>query len=63
MEFARITAKHIGVKLNEYYVTPEDVVNALPIIAASYYEPFGNSSALPAYICAKVASRTFLYNG
>ena len=56
MEFARITAKHFGVKLNEYYVTPEDVVNALPIIAASYDEPFGNSSALPAYFCAKVAA-------
>lgn len=56
MEFARITAKNFGVKLNEYYVTPEDVVNALPIIAASYDEPFGNSSALPAYFCAKVAA-------
>lgn len=56
MEFARITAKHFGVKLNEYYVTPEDVVNALPVIAASYDEPFGNSSALPAYFCAKVAA-------
>ena len=56
MEFARITAKHFGVKLNEYYVTPEDVVDALPIVAASYDEPFGNSSALPAYFCAKVAA-------
>ena len=56
MEFARITAKHFGVKLNEYYVTPEDVVDALPLIAASYDEPFGNSSALPAYFCAKVAA-------
>jgi len=56
MEFARITAKHFGVRLNEYYVTPEDVVDALPIVAASYDEPFGNSSALPAYFCAKVAA-------
>jgi len=56
MEFARITAKHFGVKLNEYYVTPEDVVDALPLVAASYDEPFGNSSALPAYFCAKVAA-------
>lgn len=56
MEYARITAKHFGVKLNEYYVTPEDVVEALPLVAASYDEPFGNSSALPAYFCAKVAA-------
>ena len=56
MAFARITAKHFGVKLHEYYVTPEDVVEALPLVAASYDEPFGNSSALPAYFCAKVAA-------
>lgn len=56
MAFARITAKHFGVHLNEYYVTPQDVVDALPRIATSYDEPFGNSSALPAYFCAKMAA-------
>ncbi len=56
MAFARITAKHFGVELNEYYVTPEDVVEALPGIATSYDEPFGNSSALPAYFCARMAA-------
>ncbi len=55
MAFARITAKHFGIQLNEYYVTPDNVVDALPIIATSYDEPFGNSSALPAYFCAKLA--------
>lgn len=55
MAYARITARHFNVKLNEYYVTPEDVVAALPEIAASYDEPFGNSSALPAYFCARFA--------
>ena len=57
MAFARITAKHFGVKLHEYYVTPDDVVSALPGIASSYDEPFGNSSALPAYFCAKEAAK------
>ncbi len=56
MAYARITARHFGVKLNEYYVTPQDVVDALPMIATSYDEPFGNSSALPAYFCAKMAA-------
>lgn len=56
MAYARITANHFGVKLHEYYVTPEDVVNALPKIAAAYDEPFGNSSALPAYFCAQLAA-------
>lgn len=56
MAFARITARHFNIKLNEYYVTPADVVDALPLIATSYDEPFGNSSALPAYFCAKMAA-------
>lgn len=56
MPFARTTARHFGVKLNEYYVTPQDVVDALPMIATSYDEPFGNSSALPAYFCARMAA-------
>ncbi len=55
MAYARITANHFSIKLHEYYVTPEDVVTALPLIATSYDEPFGNSSALPAYFCAKFA--------
>jgi asparagine synthase (glutamine-hydrolysing) len=57
MAYARITAKHFGVRLHEYYVTPEDVVDALPRIATSYDEPFGNSSALPAWFCADVAAK------
>ena len=55
MEFARASAKHFDVNLIEYYVTPDDVVDALPIIANAYDEPFGNASAIPAYYCAKVA--------
>ncbi len=56
MAYARLTAKHFNTELVEYYVTPEDVVDALPKIAASYDEPFGNSSALPAYFCARLAA-------
>jgi len=54
--FARETAKHFGTQHHEYYVTPEDIVSAIPKIAAAYDEPFGNSSALPTYYCAKVAA-------
>ena len=37
------------------YVAPEDTVEMVPKIAEAYDEPFGNSSALPAYFCAKLA--------
>lgn len=54
--FARLASERFDTQFNTYYVTPEDVVDALPAIAAAYDEPFGNSSALPAYFCAKLAA-------
>jgi asparagine synthase (glutamine-hydrolysing) len=55
MAFARIAARHFKTEHHEYYVTPDDLVNAIPMVAAHYDQPFGNSSALPAYYCAKMA--------
>ena len=55
MEFARIAAKHFRTEHHEYYVTPDDLVRSIPAIAAHFDQPFGNSSALPAYYCAKMA--------
>lgn len=55
MEFARIAAKQFGTEHHEYYVTPSDLVASIPMVAASYDQPFGNSSALPAFYCAKMA--------
>jgi asparagine synthase (glutamine-hydrolysing) len=55
MEFARIAAKHFKTEHHEYYVTPQDLVHSIPTVAAHFDQPFGNSSALPAYYCAKVA--------
>lgn len=54
-EYALTSAKHFGTDHKAYYVTPQDVVDAIPIIAASYDEPFGNASAVPTYFCAKMA--------
>jgi len=55
MHYAKVTAKHFSSKHHEYYVTPEDIVNAVPDVARIYSEPFGNSSAVPTYYCAKMA--------
>jgi asparagine synthase (glutamine-hydrolysing) len=54
--YAKLASERFDTQFETYYVTPEDVVEALPTIAAAYDEPFGNSSALPAYFCAKVAA-------
>jgi asparagine synthase (glutamine-hydrolysing) len=55
MHYARIAAKRFGTEHHEYYVTPADVVQGMPLVAAQYDQPFGNSSAVPAYFCARMA--------
>ncbi len=52
MAFARIAAKHFKTEHHEYYVTPADLVAGIGPLAAHHDQPFGNSSALPAYYCA-----------
>jgi asparagine synthase (glutamine-hydrolysing) len=56
MAYARIAAKAYGADHHEYYVTPADLVRAIPDVAAHYDQPFGNSSAVPAFYCASKAS-------
>jgi asparagine synthase (glutamine-hydrolysing) len=55
MAFARIAAKHFGTEHHEYYVTPDDIARGIPMLAAHFDQPFGNSSCLPAYLCARMA--------
>jgi asparagine synthase (glutamine-hydrolysing) len=55
LDYARITAKHFGTQHHEYYVRPDDVVAAVPLIAATYDDPYGNASAVPTYYCARLA--------
>ena len=55
MEYARLAARHFKTEHHEYYVTPADLVRSIPSVAAHFDQPFGNSSALPAYYCAKMA--------
>lgn len=54
-EYARLAVKHFGGVAHEYNVTPTDVYESIPKIAAIYDEPFGNASAVPVYFCAKLA--------
>jgi asparagine synthase (glutamine-hydrolysing) len=55
MVYARLAARHFGAEHHEYYVTPNDLVQHIPAVAAYCDQPFGNSSALPAYSCAMQA--------
>jgi asparagine synthase (glutamine-hydrolysing) len=53
--YARITADRFHTDHHHYYVTPHDVFESLPSVAAYYDEPFGNASAVPTYFCARLA--------
>jgi asparagine synthase (glutamine-hydrolysing) len=53
--YARIAARHFGTNHHEYYVTPDDVVDAIPRVAAVFDQPFGNASAVPAFCCSRLA--------
>jgi len=55
IEYARIASRHFTTEQYEYYVTPENVISEISDIAKYLDEPFGNSSVLPAYFCAKMA--------
>lgn len=55
MEYARIAARHFSTRHQEYYVTPDDIVTAIPQVAAIFDQPFGNASAIPAFYCARMA--------
>jgi asparagine synthase (glutamine-hydrolysing) len=55
MAYARIAARHFHTDHHEYYVTPRDLEDVIPRLAAHFDQPFGNSSAAPAYCCARLA--------
>jgi len=55
MHYARIAARHFGARHREHYVTPDEVAEGIPLLARHFDQPFGNSSALPALYCARMA--------
>jgi len=55
LHYARISSRHFGCQAVEYTVTPDDIVKVFTDIATAYDEPFGNSSAVPTLLCARLA--------
>ncbi|MGK2941775.1 MAG: asparagine synthetase B family protein [Immundisolibacter sp.] len=55
LAYARIVSDRFRTRPHELYVTPRDVLDSLPRLAAGYDQPFGNASAIPAYHCARLA--------
>lgn len=53
--YADIAAKQFKTEHHTYYLQPEDLLDILVKAAKIYDEPFGNSSFIPAYHCARLA--------
>lgn len=58
LSYARIANQRFGCRGHEYTITGDDIADSFPVIARAYDEPFGNSSALPLYYCARLAAQT-----
>jgi len=57
MEYADIAVKKFNNKHYKYYVNFDDVLNLFNEIPKTYEEPFGNSSAVPAFAAAQFAKQ------
>lgn len=53
--YSRLAARHFGTEHTEYFVTADDVHAGVEAVATQYEQPFGNSSALPTFFCARLA--------
>ncbi len=56
IEYARIAARHFRADHHEYFVKPGDILDLLQKAYTVYDEPFGNSSIIPAYFCARMGA-------
>lgn len=55
LPWAETGARQFGLDHITHVLTPAETVAALPGIVEAHDEPYGNSSSVPAYICARVA--------
>ncbi|HSK41654.1 MAG TPA: asparagine synthase C-terminal domain-containing protein [Arenibaculum sp.] len=53
--YAGIAARHFGTPHIQYTVSAADTARVLEKVATAYDEPFGNSSCIPTYFCARLA--------
>ena len=53
--YAKLTAKHFNTQHEVLYLQPEQAAQEFVKVAQYFDEPFGNSSAMAAYFCAKFA--------
>ena len=58
LEYAELAARHFDAAHYTRVVTADDAFSCLPEVVEAYDEPFGNNSALPTFLCARLARET-----
>ena len=58
LAYAEIAARRFKADHHTYLVTPNDCFEALPKMICSFDEPFGNSSAIATFFCARLAAQS-----
>lgn len=54
---AKAVAEHLRTDHTEFYVSPADGLAVIPLLSSMYDEPFGDSSAIPTYLVARLAKQ------
>lgn len=55
LPWAEAGARQFGIDHIKHVLTPAETVAAIPGIVEAHDEPYGNSSSVPAYVCARIA--------
>lgn len=53
-QHALAVADHLETEHTEFYVSPQDAMNVIPLLPTLYDEPFADSSQIPTYLVSKL---------